>query len=752
MALSNVEKKVGVTVTVDASQAVKGWNAYKKGADDAKKSTQDLEAEEKKIRRAIDERSKHMQAAARHQAKVAKEAAVATAMQAAQAKAAGESFKREADEQIAMYGKLAAGLAVAGVALDKLSQRQLEHTNISRNLKISIDEARASTHGMVSDMDLMRQAAMTSAFGITQTSEQFAQFSQVSQKLAARLGIDATTAANDFATALARGSAPILDNMGIVLKVEQAHREYAKSIGKTVAALTEQEKAEAFRKVAMQKALEVTKDVVVDTESSAAGMQRLKVALINAGDAATDFGFKMTDGAVASMSDWVHGVTLGAAGTSKYEAAVASATKEQDRFTLALQNSLKAMSMAQARIDAKTVSDAEAVAMGAKLQGVMAGVTIEADRLQKVGLFQTHNEMRIRAQVAELDREAEAIREMKGSEEQLADVQARRNALIMEELALKGDILGIQRILEGERAITTGGGGGGGGDRFASERAAFEAQLAASQRSQGFGSLDRSTDTASRAFEEQAGPARQQAEMQAAAQAMGDLRREELEQIRSAEEERARIEKAAHAARLQRMKEEAEARKKMIANYVGANEIMNQLAQGSIGLGMEVVAASERSERAKAEIANKMMAGQAFGIGALETVKAAAAFASLNPIQGGMHTAAAALAFAKGGLLASGVIGPMATVGEGSSSINAGGGAGGSSNGPSGGSNAPKGPISRKEDGMQGAHHAPPGGGGGGGNVITINMQSLLPADEEKAGIQIANLLRHSNQSFGSAA
>jgi hypothetical protein len=77
-------------------------------------------------------------------------------------------------------------------------------------------------------------------------------------------------------------------------------------------------------------------------------------------------------------------------------------------------------------------------------------------------------------------------------------------------------------------------------------------------------------------------------------------------------------------------------------------------------LHREVVENSRKSEAERVRILQRSMAIEAFAIGTLEVVKSAAAFASLNIPQGVAHAAAAGLAFAKGGLLLSGQIGPGA--------------------------------------------------------------------------------------------
>lgn len=55
-----------------------------------------------------------------------------------------------------------------------------------------------------------------------------------------------TEALDDIVTGLGRGSAQILDNLGIVVNQTEAQEKYAQSVGKTVEQLSEVEKKQAL--------------------------------------------------------------------------------------------------------------------------------------------------------------------------------------------------------------------------------------------------------------------------------------------------------------------------------------------------------------------------------------------------------------------------------------------------------------------------------------------------------------------------
>jgi len=125
------------------------------------------------------------------------------------------------------------------------------------------------------------------------------------------------------------------------------------------------------------------------------------------------------------------------------------------------------------------------------------------------------------------------------------------------------------------------------------------------------------------------------------------------------------VEQTNHLAKLARIEAERAARARATAQIINAAET----TAGVIGAGTRIAAmaaeASGASAKKQARAAQIGMGIQAMAIGALEVVKAAASYASLNIPQGIAHTAAAAVAFTEGGLLLAGKIGGGASAGGG---------------------------------------------------------------------------------------
>lgn len=177
-------------------------------------------------------------------------------------------------------GKSAWNVLGDGAAkISELAAQSTAVSNVMGNLPFSLDKARSATSGLVKDMDLAKAASTLVSTGVVDNAQDFAQLAQAAQALGGRIGIDSTQAFDSLTAALARGSTEMLDNLGIVVKQEQATKEYAATLGKSVSAMTDAEKGEAFREVAMRKIIEAARGIKVDTDSAGAAVQRFEADL-----------------------------------------------------------------------------------------------------------------------------------------------------------------------------------------------------------------------------------------------------------------------------------------------------------------------------------------------------------------------------------------------------------------------------------------------------------------------------------------
>ncbi len=109
-----------------------------------------------------------------------------------------------------------------------------------------LDSLRNASQGMIADQDLILAANRAMMLGVAQNSQQMTQLLQVATVRGRAMGMSATDAFNDLVTGLGRMSPLILDNLGIVTGGEKVFDDYAKSLGRTAASLSDAEKKQAL--------------------------------------------------------------------------------------------------------------------------------------------------------------------------------------------------------------------------------------------------------------------------------------------------------------------------------------------------------------------------------------------------------------------------------------------------------------------------------------------------------------------------
>lgn len=105
---------------------------------------------------------------------------------------------------------------------------------------------RSASAGTISDLNLELAANRAQLLGVADSAEEFSVLMDIARARAQDMGISTTQAFNDLVTGLGRGSALILDNLGITVSVTEANKAYAAQLGKNVATLTEAEQKTAL--------------------------------------------------------------------------------------------------------------------------------------------------------------------------------------------------------------------------------------------------------------------------------------------------------------------------------------------------------------------------------------------------------------------------------------------------------------------------------------------------------------------------
>ena len=585
----------------------------------------------------------------------------------------------------AVLGPAALGgtLMAAGRWLGEAAERTLQYETSLKNLPFALDAAKDATHGLVSEQALAVSASQAVALGVVKSQAEFSQLASDASKIALKLGVSSEQMLGDLTTALGRGSAMILDNAGIVLKVSDANEAYATSIGKTVSELDESEKKLAFQTAAMHAIRESADATSVAYDGSAAAISRFKTTWENTTaaierSAANAAGAVLVtaESAIDSLVEYGENAKAAAEITAQWNEEAGDGPITMGEWALA------------------TVRTSEAYA---GLQTILAS-----------DVWATAGEQS-RARADELSREADfAARQQKAYAKMLADQEAHLDAQAAASVTYgptlppKAEKRGGPRrkdeafIGPGDVAIARIGDGRDETDAIASDAAFIERSNAATAEA---AAIEQNIETRERSIE---AIATEMEAREAAGLAQDDLiakrfdrERELLDYTRRTSNDKARIAEAEtrfakvqHDRRLRDLRATYAAEQKEQAKRQATMQVVAGAVQG---FGNAVVGAMEaEAEGSKGAIAKSLQAwlvgvrNQMLVKGAVELALVAASAASFNPVGVTMHATAAGLAFAAAG--AAGIAGAAigAAVPGDSGSAGAAGAAGGGSGGGAG--------------------------------------------------------------------
>ena len=122
------------------------------------------------------------------------------------------------------------------------------------NAALSVSKISNAVKGTMSQMDLFKQANNAMILGVTRNTDEMAEMFQIAQTLGAALGVDTPQAVESLITGIGRQSRLMLDNIGIIVKADEAYESYAKKLKITKDELTDAQKKQAFFTAAMESA------------------------------------------------------------------------------------------------------------------------------------------------------------------------------------------------------------------------------------------------------------------------------------------------------------------------------------------------------------------------------------------------------------------------------------------------------------------------------------------------------------------
>jgi hypothetical protein len=144
-----------------------------------------------------------------------------------------------------------------------------------------LNHLRGALKGTASDMELMEAANKAIMLGAARSVEDLDLLATVARRLGRAMGQDAAKSLDDIVIGMGRMSPKILDNLGIVLKMEAATEAYAAAQGKLVSELSEAEKREAFMTEFYRQARSIMTSMGEDVDTTADKWGKLKATLKN---------------------------------------------------------------------------------------------------------------------------------------------------------------------------------------------------------------------------------------------------------------------------------------------------------------------------------------------------------------------------------------------------------------------------------------------------------------------------------------
>lgn len=163
---------------------------------------------------------------------------------------------------VRLYATFAANLFAASAAFGALS-RAADTTNLIKGLdQLGAQSGRAlgslskrlvdATDGAVSLREAMQATSQASAAGMS--SEAILRMGQAASKASQALGLSMPDALSRISRGITKLEPELLDELGIFVRIDTASQDYARSLGKTTASLTEFERRQGFANAVLTQA------------------------------------------------------------------------------------------------------------------------------------------------------------------------------------------------------------------------------------------------------------------------------------------------------------------------------------------------------------------------------------------------------------------------------------------------------------------------------------------------------------------
>ena len=156
-------------------------------------------------------------------------------------------------------------------------------TGATENSEVALEKLQQATNNTMSEFDLFKQANNAMILGVTKNSDEMAEMFDIAQRLGRALGRDTASSVESLVTGIGRQSRLMLDNIGIIVKSEEAYENYAKANDLLVSSLTDAQKKQAFLEATMESARKKIKDVGEEIPTARDSLDAFTASVSNLG-------------------------------------------------------------------------------------------------------------------------------------------------------------------------------------------------------------------------------------------------------------------------------------------------------------------------------------------------------------------------------------------------------------------------------------------------------------------------------------
>ncbi len=201
--------------------------------------------------------------------------------------------------------------------VDSMSRAFNTLAGATENSQVALSKLKSATNDTMSEFDLFQQANNAMILGVSKNSDEMAEMFDIAQRLGRALGRDTKSSVESLITGIGRQSRLMLDNIGIIVKADEAYGKYAKKLGTTADKLTDAQKKQAFLSATMESARKKVASLGEETLSTEDKIAQMDTAISEAANHLGELATPIFLGFAGVISDIAKGVQL--IGTTELE-------------------------------------------------------------------------------------------------------------------------------------------------------------------------------------------------------------------------------------------------------------------------------------------------------------------------------------------------------------------------------------------------------------------------------------------------